>query len=241
MVAFGEKRPFLFEVLLIIAAFLAAGLLTGAGAVVNMGSDLSSSAGRIIVGAALLVIYRKALRGGKAFSNMVIALPALLFAAWNLFYNLGSGAQIGGTALLAEGLATSLAPAIFEETIFRGIFTHNLKKTGHSDMKCLFITAAFFAAIHLTNLVGQDVLTVALQVVYSFVIGMVLEAIYLRNGSLAQVMAVHFLIDFTNRIYINAPTDASWVQLGIISALLAAEAAYAVWLVSKRKEEKAEY
>lgn len=69
---------------------------------------------------------------------------------------------------------------------------------------------------------------------YSLVIGMVFAAIYLKNGSILQVMAAHFLVDFTNRIYVQQASTASIPQLVIFALLLVAEAAYAVWLTSSQ-------
>ena len=92
-----------------------------------------------------------------------------------------------------------------------------------------------FSVVHLTNLVGQSFATVALQTGYSFVIGLALAAVYLRNNSLAQVVLAHFLIDFTTRLYVEQSTSASYVQLGIFVALLVAEAAFAVWLTVSKK------
>ena len=86
--------------------------------------------------------------------------------------------------------------------------------------------------MHLTNLVGQSFATVALQTGYSFVVGLALAAVYLRNNSIGQVVLVHFLIDFTNRLYLEQATSASYGQIAIFVVLLAAEAVYAVKLVS---------
>ena len=69
-----------------------------------------------------------------------------------------------------------------------------------------------------------------MQTVYSFVIGLALAAVYLKNKSIVQVIAAHFLIDFTNRIYLEQAGSATTVQLVIFVVLLAAEASYAVKL-----------
>ena len=178
----------------------------------------------------LLVIYRRAFTGQNPFTNPVILIPSLLFAVWNVFYNLSSGMVFGGSVFFIEAAITAIAPALFEEVIFRGIFIYNLKKKGSNDFSCLFITAAMFSVVHLTNLVGQSFATVALQTGYSFVVGLALAAVYLRNNSIVQVVIVHFLIDFTNRLYLEQATSASYVQLAIFAVLLIAEAAYAVRL-----------
>ena len=237
MYTFGEKHPVWFEIILVIAAFLAAALFTVAGNVFNVHPALSSSLGRVVIGAALMVIHKRAFQGGRPFANLPAVIPALLFAAWNLFYNLSSGMVFGGSVFFIEALITASAPAVFEEVLFRGILIYNLKQKGSSDLSCLFISAAFFAAMHLTNLVGLDVVSVALQMVYSFVVGMVFAAVYLRNHSILQVIVAHFLIDFTNSLFVEQASSASPLHLVLFGLLLAAEAIYAVWLTRAGKME----
>ena len=178
MYEFGEKHPIGFEIILIIVSFLAAGVIVMACSIVNLHADLSSSIARIFVALVLLVIYRRAFTGQNPFTNPVILIPSLLFAVWNVFYNLSSGMVFGGSVFFIEAAITAIAPALFEEVIFRGIFIYNLKKKGSSDLSCLFITAAMFSVVHLTNLVGQSFATVALQTGYSFVIGLALAAVF---------------------------------------------------------------
>lgn len=233
MYTFGEKHPVIFEFLLIFAAFLAAGVLTAAGSILNLHSALSTSLARIAVGLALYLLFKRAFPGVNPLKGFVYVVPAFLFAVWNLCYNLSSGMEFGGSAYFIEAAVTALAPAVFEEVIFRGIFLYNLRRKGHGDMACLFISAVVFAVIHLTNAVGQDLTTVVLQVGYSFVVGLVFAAIYLKNGSLLQVMLAHFLIDFTNRLYVEEATSASNLHIAIFVVLLAAEAVYAVLLTRR--------
>lgn len=235
MFGFGEKRPVLFEIILFIAALLAAAAFTVAGNIFYLPADLSSSVGRIAVGIALLIIYKRAFKGGRALGNPVYALPALLFAAWNLFYNLSSGMELGGLPFYTEALITALAPAVFEEVLFRGIFIYNLKRKGHGDLKCLLISALVFAAVHLTNIVGLDLASVALQLVYSFVVGLVFGAVYLKNRSILQVIFAHFLTDFTNRIFVEQASSTTTFQLIVFAAVLAVGTVYALWLTGKKK------
>ena len=158
----------------------------------------------IIVGAALMLLYRRAFTGIETKKNYLILLPALLFAAWNLFYNLSLGLEIGGSVYFMEAALTAFAPALFEEVLFRGIFLYNLKKTGRSDLACML---------------G-----------YSLVIGMVLAAVYLKNNSILQVIALHFLIDFMPRIFVEQAVSATTMHIVLFVILLVAEAAYAVKL-----------
>ena len=69
---------------------------------------------------------------------------------------------------------------------------------------------------------------VLVQLGYSFVIGLVLAAVYLKNTSLLQVVIVHFLIDYTNRIFAEQASISSVLHLIIFVLLLAAEAVYAI-------------
>lgn len=231
MYKFGEEHPVLFEIILFVAAFAAAAVFTVLGSIFYLPSELSTSIARIAVGIALLLIYKRAFRGSRFFNNPVFVLPALLFPVWNIFYYLSSGIAIGGVSFFADGIITAMAPAIFEEVLFRGIFIYNLRKKGSSDLQCLLISAILFAAVHLTNLAGLSPASVAVQTVYSFVIGLVFAAVYLKNGSLFQVVIVHFLIDFTNRIFVEQPSHTSPFQMVIFGLLLAAEAIYAVRLI----------
>ena len=155
-----------------------------------MHPDFSTSVGRIAVGIALLILYRKAFAGQGHGKNLILVLPALLFAVWNIWYNLSSEASFGGKIFILEALLTASAPALFEEVLFRGILLFNLRKNGSSDLKCLLISSMIFSVIHLINFVGADLASVALQAGYAFVIGMVLAAVYLRNNSILQVIVV---------------------------------------------------
>lgn len=58
----------------------------------------------------------------------------------------------------------------------------------------------------------MDVAGVALQTAYSLVVRMDFGAVYLKNGSVLQIVFAHFLTDFTNRIYIGQATSATAVQ-----------------------------
>lgn len=82
----------------------------------------------------------------------------------------------------------------------------------------------------------MDALSVAIQFGYSLVIGMVLAAVYLKNNSILQVIALHFLIDFTPRIFVEQAVSATTMHIVLFVILLAAEAAYAVKLCLPGKQ-----
>ena len=105
---------------------------------------------------------------------------------------------------------------------------YNLKKKGHGALVCMLISAAVFALVHLTNIAGQAAADVALQAGYSFVVGLVFAAVYLKNNSLLEIAFAHFMIDFTNRIFNEQAASASMAQIAVFAALLAGEAVWAI-------------
>lgn len=113
-------------------------------------------------------------------------------------------------------------------TIHTGICLRN-KKTGS------IVSVYLIGAAHLTNLVGLDVVSVSVQMAYSFVVGMVFAAVYLKNNSILQVIVAHFLIDFTNSLFVEQPASSSAPQLILFGVLLVAEALYALWLTKAKK------
>ena len=159
-------------------------------------------------------------------------LPALGFALWNVANHFLTKGDFN--PLTTEILILGLAPAIFEEVVFRGIFIDNLKKSGKSDMAALLISALFFGLIHMTNAVNGNIPQALVQTGYSIVVGLVFGAIYIRTGDLLSVMIAHAAIDITNQIFAAASNTPVPLIIAFI-VVLAAEAAYAFVLVSKGK------
>lgn len=122
--------------------------------------------------------------------------------------------------------------------IFRGIFIHNLEKSGRTAAACLFIPALFFSVVHITNLAGPDAASAVIQLVYSFAVGLVPAAVYLRNRRIMQVIVIHFLIDFTNRIYIGETASSTTAQIVMFAVLLLLESAYAIALTASDRDRR---
>ena len=57
----------------------------------------------------------------------------------------------------------------------------------------------------------------------------------LKNNSILQVIVAHFLIDFTNSLFVEQPASSSAPQLILFGVLLVAEAIYALWLTKAKK------
>lgn len=232
---FAEKSPIVFEIILVIAAFalaLAFGLPCRAASFDN---ELSMAVGRILAGILMLLIFRRCFDFSKQFKGFVVMLPALVFALWNIANHFITKGDFNPFTL--DILILGLAPAVFEEVLFRGIFIHNLKAAGRSDMAALIIPALLFGVIHLTNAVNGDILQALVQTGYAVVVGLVFGAIYIRTGDLFSVMLAHAAIDITNRIFMGAAITPVPVIIAFI-VMLAIMALYAFKLVERHTIEK---
>ena len=139
---FAEKSPIIFEIVLVAAAFMLAAAIGLICQMIGFENELSMAIGRILAGILLILIFRHCFDFSKQFRGLVVMLPALVFALWNIanhFITKG-----GFNPFTFDILILGLAPAVFEEVLFRGIFIHNLKAGGKSDMAALMIPALLF-------------------------------------------------------------------------------------------------
>lgn len=225
-------RSFL-RCLFVIAGFILALLCSFVFQLLGFSGEIPAALGRIAAGIVIALVFRGCFKSGRQFSGVVIALPALLFAGWNILdHFLTQGAL---SPLSSEILILGFAPAVFEEVIFRGVFVHNMKAAGKTDLSTLLVTALFFGVIHLTNAVGGNVLQTLVQTLYATVVGLVFGAVYLKSGDLVSVILVHAATDITSRVF-TAGRISSTGEIILFAALLAAEAAYALWLILGRKK-----
>lgn len=234
MKKFAVKSPVIFEIVLIIAAFALALAFGLCCQMVGIGNELGMAIGRILAGIVLLVVFSNCLKDGKPFSGLIVMLPALVFALWNIAIHFITKGDFN--PLTTDILILGLAPAIFEEVVFRGIFIHNLRESGKSDMAALIIPALIFGLVHLTNAVNGEILQALVQTGYAVVVGLVFGAIYIRTGDLFSVILAHAAIDITNRVFAGNIVDSVPVIAAFI-VLLALEAVYAFTLVAGKKEK----
>lgn len=231
---FSSKHPLVFGALLFAASIIASVpimfVLQGMGQSV----DVASAVARIVVGIVIAAVFHASIRWEKSFSGVTLALPALGFAAWNLVYNKLGGCLFVSPSALPAALVMGFAPGFLEELIFRGVTIDALKRSGATNMRTLMLSALLFAAAHLTNIVGLDPLSVVIQVSYSLVVGLVFGAIYLASGDIASVILGHASIDIASQVFASHPASTPIPQVIAFVVLLAAEAAYALWVMKKK-------
>ena len=126
-------------------------------------------------------------------------------------------------------LLLAILPAIGEELIFRGVILHGLR-TRFNDVIAVVISAGMFALMH-GNLQ---------QLVYPFLLGLIMGWIVLRTGSLISSIIVHFINNFlvVTFSYIQFSTgfslslgNAWWTYL--VAAILLAFTAGIYFLIDK--------
>ncbi len=229
---FAETKPIIFEIILFIVAMAAALILSLAGQLFSCPSELAVAVGRIIVGILLFLFFRHCFKGCRPFSGIKYILPALLFVLWNVIYDPISGMHF--TAPTAETILLGLAPAIFEEVIFRGIFLYNLRESKKTPMAMLIISAVLFGIVHLTNVAGMSFANALVQTIYAVVIGLVLGAVYIKSGDIVSVIVIHALIDISSRLFVGT-NDTPFPVLIVFVLLLIIEAIYAIRIISKEQ------
>jgi len=237
MFKFAYRHPVIFEVILFIGGLiLTVFFMIPVQAVTYASTEISSSLGRLAASLVLFLIFIRFFRPKRLFTGLPIMLPALLFALWNVFNCFVTG---GGNVTAPDPgiLVMSLAPAVFEEIIFREISIHNLEKAGHTPRQTLILSAAVFALVHLTNAVGGAPLQSLVQAGYAFVVGLVFGAVYIVSGDLFAVILAHLAVDFSNHIFPGGSVTPVPVIIAFL-VLLSAQAAYAFFLIRGREKEK---
>ena len=121
--------------------------------------------------------------------------------------------------------------AFIEELVFRGILLLLLLdflryKKYRYTLAALF-SSLIFALFHLTNLfMGMDIVSVLLQVVYTFLIGGMFSVIVLKTKNIWLCIIIHAIFDFggllTEHIAVGNPWDVTFWILTITCGILCA-------------------
>lgn len=179
-VAFSQIRELdTLDTYLAITGFLAASVIIGLIIMKKSGSGLDAYG----------VCRGKAGTGKKVVWYLPIFLIEILPVAVYGFQELDS---VVTTAIL---LLYTLAVGINEEIYFRGIALKVLKIKGKK--KAVIGASVIFGVFHVVNLLnGKNILYIILQVVFAFLVGLVLAEIVCITGSLIGVIAWHTTHDF---------------------------------------------
>ncbi len=108
-----------------------------------------------------------------------------------------------GWYLLPAILVIGMLPAVFEETIFRGIQLGSMQRSGWGTAAAIFSSGALFALFH-----GNPT-----QTVYQFICGVCYALLAVRSGSILPTMLAHFannavILSLDSAGYTDIPDNA---------------------------------
>ena len=115
-----------------------------------------------------------------------------------------------------------LIVAFIEESFFRGFMLKILLPKGFK--KAVFISSSLFAFTHSLQLLGgQSIETTILQIIYAFVVGMVLSLLIVNNQPIMIAIAFHGINNF---LQIMGNTEGSSILSYLIIAILGAQVVF---------------
>ena len=184
------------------------------------------------------------------FQNLKRALlfvPFLLACFSNLIAFGLDGAQTIGVTMTSGYLSLFIIyhflGAVVEEFLFRLFIQSALVRVG--SIKRILYGAAIFALFHLLNMVNistvDGLVTVLIQVAYSFGLGILLGFIYEYTYSLPVCIFVHFAFNFFNTVlyqYMGCVTSnfAFYLTAVVIALVLAIYTFLIYWFVLRRND-----
>lgn len=219
----------LFAITLVIA-----GVLTG---IINSfieDDNVSGAVSRIIISIFVILLFYNKDNFRYNFSGFKLMLPLLLFGLYKIplcFYTQGEVSDI------LTGIICGLAPGIYEEFLFRGIFIDRLSRKYKSNVKIVLISAIVFSLVHLTNAVGQDLPSVIFQLIFSVAFGIAIGGFYIKTKDICSAIIAHAATDSIGYIFISNPTSSALLLL-LVVILCVFEAVYGI-LLSKKCENTA--
>ena len=147
--------------------------------------------------------YRIKIFGIANIKNLLLCLPFFIICGSNFVASSIVGGFAGptmGALDLSLYIVYTLMIAVSEEIVFR-LFIHNNLLVS-SSIKRIFASAGIFALMHLLNVVNvravSSLVTVLIQTVYTFGLGLLLGVMYEYSYSLIGCITLHFLFNLCN-------------------------------------------
>ena len=119
--------------------------------------------------------------------------------------------SLGGWNLLPAILVIAVLPAIFEETLFRGMLSRNMHASGWGLVQTVFIAGALFSLYH-----GNPE-----QTLYQFASGVCLTFVAVKAGSIFPTMLAHFLNNALILVFEATGYGSAWgMSFGVFIAVI---------------------
>ncbi len=183
------------------------------------------------------------LRPAVSVRGLLVFLPCMAVAVNNFpiitFFS--------GEAYIEKDLAPILLYAIlclgvgfFEEMAFRGcVFPIILQRRGNT-WKDVFVSTVFssliFGVVHIVNLfVGADIVSVILQIGYSFLIGGMCSVILIKTHNIWYCVILHAVYNFCGGVVPNCGGGTIWnaPEIALTAVVAVIVAIYVVYLLIK--------
>ena len=185
----------------------------------SFSSELTRTALRVATALVYWQLMKPVILSKTPAFDMVRIVP--LIAGLLLFFSIPVlvGNYALNTSLAMLFAVTSIAVAIKEEFLFRGIM-QNLLQTRFGTMRAVLFTSVIFTAWHIGTW-DPGVWTFG----HIFLASLVLGMIYIRTGSIGAVIALHALYDavFSFTPLIHKPLNQNW---GFVPLMLSVAAVY---------------
>ena len=141
-----------------------------------------------------------------------------LFLSWleTLGYTSSAGSlpPLEGGWLVLTLFVVALLPAVFEETLFRGILVGRMRASGWGTCSVIFISGALFSLFH-----GNPA-----QTLYQFICGVCFALLVVRAGSILPSMLAHLLNNAAVLVFTACGADLGKMAAGWNIALLVCSA-----------------
>ncbi len=199
------------------------------------------------LGVLAVVCYKKMFAFPRVTkSALMFFLPCLLIPVANFPFSalISGAAAVNRLDLLWLFIIKCLLIGFVEEILFRGIvidfIEETLKAKKHRVLLTVLISAAVFGLFHIINLLdGAAPAAVLLQAGYSFLIGCMLGAVYLKTRNIWGCILLHALFDIgglmISDIGAGSPQDTLfWVLTAVCGVIVTVHVTYAVLTADKQ-------
>ncbi|HJF32174.1 MAG TPA: CPBP family intramembrane metalloprotease [Sporosarcina psychrophila] len=222
--SYFRKNP-IKSIIMVEVSFLLAVFIAGAIATINQLSYNSPILISFIPTALVLIIYftRKGkwtsfgFEVGEVRTNWLYYLPLLAILVILCFQ--GFDYVPIETIAFYVGFATLVG--FVEESIYRGIMIKILLPLG--IVPAILTSSLLFSLTHVLNLLsGQSIGQTVLQLVYAFLIGIVLAQLFIKNGSIYPLIlfhTLHNLIQFLGKGGSTAVLDGTVIVILALTAV----------------------
>lgn len=232
-ISFSEKPPIITSLLVTLLFMVVISIGGAIASIGNIDSKITLLIAYILVASFLVfLIQRKkywsclgfSQSGRRGWRSYLLYIPLFVIAILPIV--VGFSADLLWTDILYIIVFMAIV-AFVEETIFRGIIVQLLRKK--SILLAILGSSFLFSIPHILNaLNGKDLGQTILQIVFAFVIGIILAMLILKTGNIIPLIAYHFVNNTITSIS-NSNVDET-VTLDLTLAITLIGVLYMVWL-----------